>query len=60
MHCIDLNEQFPKCGLLLLILLMEDIRRSPVEVGTLTHYLQGFVHPRWCKISSINSRSETL
>ena len=36
-----------------LILLMEDIR--PVEVGSLSHYLQGFIHPRWCKISSINS-----
>ncbi len=20
---------------------------SPVEVGTLSHYLQGFIHPRW-------------
>ena len=28
---------------------------SPVEVGSLSHYLQGFVHPRWCRISSINS-----
>ena len=23
--------------------------------GTLSHYLQGFIHPRWCRISSINS-----
>ena len=29
------------------ILLMEEIRRSPVEVGSLSHYLQGFVNPRW-------------
>ena len=43
MHCIDLDELFPKCGLFVLILLMEDIRRSPVEVGTLTHYLPGFI-----------------
>ena len=26
-------------------------------VGSLSHYLQGFVHFRWCRISSINSRS---
>ena len=35
------------------LLLMAEIRRSPVEVGSLSHYLQGFIHPRWCKISSI-------
>ena len=28
---------------------------APVEVGSLSHYLQGFLHPRWCRISSINS-----
>ena len=29
---------------------------APVEVGTLSHYLQGFIHPRWLfGISSINS-----
>ena len=38
-------------------LLMAEIRRSPVEVGSLSHYLQGFIHPRWCRISSINSMS---
>ena len=27
---------------------MEEIRRSPVEVGgILSHYSQGFIHPRW-------------
>ena len=26
---------------------------APVEVGSLSHYLQGFIHPRWCRISSI-------
>ncbi len=32
--------------------------RAPVEVGSLSHFLQGFIHPRWCRISSrINSRS---
>ncbi len=29
------------------ILLMAEIRRSPVEVGSLSPYLQGFTHPRW-------------
>ena len=24
-----------------------EIRRSPVEVGSLSHYLHGFIHPRW-------------
>ena len=38
------------------LLFMEESLRSPVEVGTLSHYLQGFVHPRWLfGISSINS-----
>ena len=32
-----------------------EIRRSPVEVGSFSCYLQGFIHPRWCRISSINS-----
>ena len=31
-----------------------EIRWSPVEVGSLSHYLQSFIHPR-CRISSINS-----
>ena len=35
---------------------MTEIRRSPLEVGSLSHYLQGFVRPRWSLgISSINS-----
>ena len=25
-------------------------------IGSLSHYLQGFLHPRWCRISSMNSR----
>ena len=25
---------------------------APVDtVGSLSHYLQGFIHPRWCRIS---------
>ena len=31
-----------------------EIRRSPVEVGGFSHYLQGFLHTR-CRISAINS-----
>ena len=29
----------------------EILRCSPVEVGSLSHYLQGFVYARWCRIS---------
>ena len=29
---------------------------APVDtVGSLSHYLQWILHPRWCRISSINS-----
>ena len=46
---------WPDMMLLSNILLMEEILRSPVEVGSLPHYLQGFIHTRWCRFSSINS-----
>ena len=36
------------------ILLMEEILHQ--LIGSLSHYIQGFIHPRWCKISSTNSR----
>ena len=35
------------------IRLMEEILHQ--LKGILSHYLQGFLHPRWCRISSINS-----
>ena len=35
----------------LVILLMEEHQL----IGSLSHYLQGFIHARWCRISSINS-----
>ena len=35
------------------ILLMEEILHQLIY--SLSHDLQGFIHPRWCKISSINS-----
>ena len=33
--------------------LMEEILHQ--LIGSLSNYLQGFIHPRWCRISSINS-----
>ena len=35
------------------ILLMAEILHQ--LIGSLSHYLQGFRHPRWCRISAINS-----
>ena len=35
------------------ILLMEEILHQ--LIGSLSHYLQGFIHVRWCRISSTNS-----
>ena len=37
----------------LLLLLMAEILHQ--LIGSLSHYLQGFIHPRWCRISAINS-----
>ena len=41
-----------------ILLLMAEIRRSPVEVGSLSHCLQGFIHPWWCRIASINNKNQ--
>ena len=38
-----------------MILLMAEILHQ--LIGSFSHYLQGFIHPRWCRISAINSRS---
>ena len=35
------------------ILLMEEILHQ--LMGSLPHYFEGFIHPRWCRISSINN-----
>ena len=35
------------------MLLMEEILHQ--LICSLSHYLQGFIHPRWCRIFSINS-----
>ena len=32
---------------------------APVQIVSLSHYFQGFIHPRWCRISAINSITET-
>ena len=37
-----------------IILLMEEILHQ-LMIGSLSHDLQGFINPRWCRISSINS-----
>ncbi len=42
---------------LMVILLMEEILHQ--LIGSFSHYLQGFIHPRWCRISSINSTPHT-
>ena len=39
---------------------VEEIRRTPVEVGTLYHYLQGFIYRRWCRFFSINTYQQYL
>ena len=36
-----------------LLLLMEEILHQ--LIGSVSHDFQGFIHPRWCRISSINS-----
>ena len=46
---------YPKCTAILVD--GSEIRRSPVEVGSLSHYLQGFMHSRWCRISATNRAS---
>ena len=38
--------------------LMEEIRRSPVEVGSLPHYLQGFIHPNGGCLGFLNHQLE--
>ena len=42
-------------GLKSFVLLMEEILHQ--LIGSLSHYLHSFLHPRWCRISSITSRT---
>ena len=44
---LNIYDQWP------VILLMEEILHR--LIGSSSHYLQGFLHPRWCRISSIKS-----
>ena len=41
------------------IQLMKEIRLTSWYGKCIYHYLQGFIHPRWCRISSTNSIPET-
>ena len=40
-----------------LLLMEENLHQF---IWKMSHYLQGFIHPRWCKFSSINSESEQM
>ena len=53
--CLESESLSGYCG-------WEKIRQSPVEVGILSHYLhlQGFLHPGWCRISSIKQQHQQL
>ena len=44
---------FPETQEDVVILLMEEVLHQ--LIGSLSHYLQDFTYPRWCRISSINS-----
>ena len=54
------SAQAARCKGLGMVLLMAEILRSPVELGSFSQYLSGFIHPRWCRISAINSKNGTL
>ena len=49
------NQRFDKreCEMLLMAEILHQLIRG------LSHYLQGFIHPRWCRMSSINSMSNS-
>ena len=47
------KKQQLRCNTNPMLLLMEEILHQ--LIGSLSHYLQGLIHPRWCRISSINS-----
>ena len=52
-YLLKQNMFFGLFGEVVQILLMEEILHQ--LIGSLFHCLQGFIHPRWCRISSINS-----
>ena len=51
LHRLEVHKQ--KGSWIIMILLMDEILHQ--LIGSLSHYLQGFIHPRWSRISSINS-----
>ena len=51
--CLEDRESW--CFFWVVVLLMEELLHQ--LIGGLSHYLQGVLHPRWCRISSINSRN---
>ena len=57
-ECADMSEFTPEEFCLFKHDVFTD-RSGPMRAlespGSLSHYLQGFIHPRWCRISSINS-----
>ena len=51
---VRIHEKRLQCALFGLVLrMMEEILHQ--LIGSLPQYLQTFLHPRWCRISSINS-----
>ena len=59
MTILNLESWFPKIPLKggPLLLLMAEILHQ--LIGSFSHYLQGSIHPRWCRISAINSSSHS-
>ena len=53
---IRVGDSLAKKKMYMLYVLMEEIRRAPVEVGpSLSHYCQGFIHPRWLALGFLPS-----
>ena len=42
------------------ILLMEEIWRTPVEVGSLSHFSEGFINPRWLGMGFLPSTISSI
>ena len=48
----------PAMSVYQMLLLMAEMLHQ--LIGSLSYYLQGFMHPRWCRISSVNSTVSTF
>ena len=53
---MKLQKTFKESGRGGVLLLMAEILHQ--LIGNLSHYVQGFIHPRWCRISAINSSND--